>query len=247
MTTVHGRCSSPTSPQLNVPFMMAYVSPRATTASTTGCRRCEGTHTKVVSAGDALRPATVTLAIVSINLRTKGLVARRELFAQFFVNEPFFAPLARTSKPVWNGEDILLSLAVLRRNNGRLNARHGDLTPHTYSLNTENAISGWHYHMPYRKELTKAILVTLGLGIPDWGFEEFDLPVVAEPPLLAPLPWEPGYLGVRPDHMSSSHPDTSPPQQAPVREAVRMHGRKPVPGLVDWLGAEAYGMAHALS
>jgi hypothetical protein len=174
---------------------------------------------------------------------TKVLVARRELFAQFFTVEPFFAPLARTSKPVWNGEDIVLSLAVLRRNGGKHNARHGDLTPHTYSLNTESAISGWHYHMAYRKELTKVALVTLGIGVPDWGFEEFDLPIVAEPPLLAPLPWERGYLGVRPD-IVFHHPKLPDDEirQAPAANAVHMKGRTPLPGLIDWLGPRAYGM-----
>jgi molybdopterin-guanine dinucleotide biosynthesis protein A len=134
---------------------------------------------------------------------TKVLAGRRELFAQFFVYAPFLDPVARLAQPPWNGEDVLLSLAVVRRNGGRLNRCHPDLEPlmadRVVNLTGVDTISGLPQHYSYRWRFTAEVMRVLGLYANNRFFEDFPFSVVSDVPFLAPTPLDTNYLLRFPD------------------------------------------------
>jgi Glycosyl transferase family 64 domain len=141
---------------------------------------------------------------------TKVLVGRREHFAQFFVVEPFLAPLARLAKPAWNGEDIVLNMAVAWRNGGRLNAAHPELQDEVQTIGPGGGISGWADHLRFRRELTLCTFRTLGFDLPGATAAEATAPLPLRTdqkgklPLLAPLPDDAAYLGMHTGPLNNS-------------------------------------------
>jgi hypothetical protein len=96
---------------------------------------------------------------------TKVLVARRDLFSAFFAVAPLFDEYAAAAKPVWNGEDIVFSLAVVRRNGGKLNRKHGDLRMRVQELDDTGGVSYWAEHIKYRAFMVQKAFDLLGLEL----------------------------------------------------------------------------------
>lgn len=103
---------------------------------------------------------------------TVGLVGTRDLFGAFFRLAPSLEVLQAFASPRWNGEDILLALAVLRRNGGRVHVVHSDLAREGWArLESDHGISTGQRgiskdrHARFRALFTELAYQVLGLQL----------------------------------------------------------------------------------
>ena len=117
---------------------------------------------------DYARFGDVTYALTGAALLPKRLAAA------FFDYAPLVEALVRAkSEPLWNGEDLFLSLVALKRNR-RLNRAYplprielqsgGEGTPGMVSASVSASVSAWAAHLAYRSLLSRHAIAALHVG-----------------------------------------------------------------------------------